>query len=160
MLVKIAKYRGFGAYGRSYLIWSPVIVTNQALLLLSHQLELSKHGVRAWSQQDRLQKSEAEDYYDPQRKACGIAPVAAVYSDRYSWPAPMMPAIYIRGAITRCINPFRTSIPFWGANHLELDWFVPKSALRYKGTPVPFSGQGTQIPSNLSPIVPKTRLQS
>ena len=26
-------------------------------------------------------------------------------------------------------------------------------------TPVPFWGQGTQIPSNLSPIVPKTRLQ-
>ena len=27
-------------------------------------------------------------------------------------------------------------------------------------TPVPFWGQATQIPSNLSPIVPKTRLQS
>ena len=27
-------------------------------------------------------------------------------------------------------------------------------------TPVPFWGQGSQIPSNLSPITPKTRLQS
>ena len=26
-------------------------------------------------------------------------------------------------------------------------------------TPVPFWGQGSQIPSNLSPIVPKTRLE-
>ena len=33
----------------------------------------------------------------------------------------------------RFLNPFRTPVPFWG--------------------------QGTQIPSNLSPIVPKTRLQ-
>ena len=27
-------------------------------------------------------------------------------------------------------------------------------------TPVPFRGEGTQIPSNLSPIAPKTRLPS
>ena len=41
---------------------------------------------------------------------------------------------YLPLPVNYAINPFRTPVPFWG--------------------------RGTQIPSNLSPIVPKTRLQS
>ena len=29
------------------------------------------------------------------------------------------------------VNPFRTAVQFRGQNHLEFDWFVPKTGLQY-----------------------------
>ena len=51
--------------------------------------------------------------------------------------------------------------------HARMPWKQGRAYLKFKGlltpleqTPVPFWGQTTQIWSNLSPIAPKTRLQS